>query len=326
LQYNRIYITIIFVLISIITEAQYFNHNNSWKSKRHEYTIGGGVTNYIGDLGGLDKKGTNYTLVDIEFSQFKYGFYGSYRYNISHRHSSSISLFYGKIAGDDALTSEPFRNNRNLSFTNNIIELTWNYEYYIIRPQPGHIYDIQGAKGLASINWDFYVFLGMGAFYHNPKSNGTPLRFKGTEGQGLPGEKPYYNLIAFSFPVGFGGAYHISKSLKIGTEMAYRWTTTDYLDDVSGNYYDNAKIAEFRGAQVAALADPSSGENPSWTKEGTQRGDPKWKDGFLTLLVKVTYMPKKKKGQKNKQKLGGSNKGFAKGKTKKSGSKKWWIY
>jgi hypothetical protein len=297
-------IFILFICIQSNLFAQYFNHTNSWKSQRREYTFAGGVSNYMGDLGGLDRKGTNWFLFDLEVSQFKYGFMGSYRYNLNHRHASNISLFYGKVSGSDQLTGDIYRNNRNLSFTSVIWELSWNYEYYIIRPQPGHIYNIKGAKGLSAIKWDCYVFIGIGGFYYNPKAYGIPLRYMGTEGQGIPGSgKFYYSPIALSFPVGFGGSYYVTKSFKIGTEMAYRFTTTDYLDDVSTNYYDKEIIKQYKGELAAFLSDPSSGANPSWTAKGEQRGDPKYKDGFFSILVKITYIPKNKnKGERTKNK------------------------
>lgn len=281
-------------LTSFVVEAQYFNHTNSWKKRRKEYSIGGGATNYMGDLGGLDRKGTNWFLFDLEISQFKYGFSGSYRYNYSHRHATSMSLFYGKFTGSDQLTGDPYRNYRNLSFTTHLLELSLLYEFFLIRPQPGHIYDLKGARGLKPQKWDFYPFFGIGIFYYEPMVQGKFARYVGTEGQGLPGQRPYYNLVALSFPVGLGGAYHISKSLKIGMDMSYRWTTTDYIDDVSGNYFGKEEMTAARGATAAALSDPSSGENPSWTAAGQQRGNPKFRDGFMSVQLKVTFMPEKK--------------------------------
>ncbi len=85
----------------------------------------------------------------------------------------------------------------------------------------------------------------------------------------------------------------MSRKVKIGTEFGYRFTTTDYLDDVSGNYYSKDKLKQYKGALSAAMSDPSTGANPSWTSEGEQRGNPTYKDGYLSFMVKVTYMPKK---------------------------------
>ena len=290
----------LFISLGTDTFAQFFREQNSWKAYRKEYTIGGGVSNYNGDLGGLNlDKGINFFLFDMELTTFKYGFYGSYRYNLNHRHASSISLFYGKITGDDKLTQNIQRSNRNLNFTSIIWELTWNYEYYLIRQSPGHLYNIKGAKGLRGNKWDMYLFIGVGAFYYNPKADGVPLRYLGTEGQGIPGEKPYYSPVSVAFPVGFGGSYRVAKKWKIGTEFSYRFTTTDYIDDVSGYYYSKTELQQHSGSASVAFSDRSTGANPGWTDEGAIRGDPKYNDGYLSFLIKLTYLPKKRhKGSK----------------------------
>jgi len=303
-----LFILLLFLCFSFDSFSQFFQEANSWKAYRKEYSIGGGVSNYNGDLGGLDlAKGINFFLFDMELTQFKYGFYGSYRYNLNQRNASSISLFYGKITGNDQLTNNVYRNNRNLNFESVIWELTWNYEFYIIRPSPGHLYNIKGAKGLKGNKWDMYLFMGIGAFYYNPKSGGVPLRALGTEGQGIPGERPIYSPVAIAFPVGFGGSCRITKKLKIGTEFSYRFTTTDFIDDVSGNYYSRDKLTQYKGALSSSMSDPSFGTNPGWTKEGQQRGDPKYKDGYLSFLIKVTYLPKRKPKGANMRRSGGKH-------------------
>ena len=287
------YIFVFLFLLPFIAEGQYFNNVNKWKSRRKEYSFGAGFANYIGDLGGLNREGINWFLFDLEFSQFKRSFYGSYRYNFTQHHASTLWLFYGKVTGSDQLTGEQYRNYRNLSFSSIILELAWVYEYFIIRTEPGHIYRIKGARGDKGQRWDWNVFAGVGGFYFNPKAHGVSLRYVGTEGQGLPGERPFYSPVAVSFPIGTGGSYHFSKAWKAGMDISYRFTTTDYLDDVSRDYYDNDKIRQARGATAAFLADPSDGSNPGWTAEGEKRGDPKFRDGFISIMFRVTYMPKK---------------------------------
>ena len=171
----------------------------------------------------------------------------------------------------------------------------------------------------------FRSYFGIGAFYYEPFAQGTALRYIGTEGQGIPGGGSYYNLFALSFPIGGSINYHITKDIKFGIDVSYKWTSTDYLDDVSGNYFDKSKIAEIRGETAAYLSDPSSGKNPSWTSTGEQRGDPKWRDGFMFAIFKVTYMPLKKSNIKSTKKKK-SNKSFVTGKTKGSNKRSWWMY
>jgi len=49
-----------------------------------------------------------------------------------------------------------------------------------------------------------------------------------------------YSPIGISIPLGIGVRYRISRKMDVSFEMAYRFTFTDYLDDVSGDYVDPA--------------------------------------------------------------------------------------
>jgi len=79
----------------------------------------------------------------------------------------------------------------------------------------------------------------------------VPLSPIGTEGQTAQtgdedpdGKYPYrnppaaYKLWQISIPFGVTFDFIINKSWTIGIEGSFRFTLTDYLDDVSGNYWD----------------------------------------------------------------------------------------
>lgn len=252
----------------------------------------------MGDLGGLDRKGVKVFLFDLEFSQFKQSFQCTHRYNISPKGALSQRFFYGNISGSDVLTAQPQRNNRNLSFQSKIFSYSISYEYHILRSRPGHIYNIKGAKGTASNPLGLYIFGGIGGFYFNPKAdyNGTlvELRPLGTEGQGIPGNPPKYSLLSISAPTGIGATLRLPFNLKFGAEFSYYFTLTDYLDDVSGFYFDNDLILEYNGEVAAALADRSDGSNPGWTTTGAIRGNPKNRDAYLGLIFSLTFTFKTK--------------------------------
>jgi hypothetical protein len=60
----------------------------------------------------------------------------------------------------------------------------------------------------------------------------------GTEGQNselYPERKPY-GTMAFCFPLGVGVKYNIAPRVNLTFEIMHRFTTTDYLDDVSTTY------------------------------------------------------------------------------------------
>lgn len=292
---KRVFLLILFsVFLTSAGFSQYFDAQKNWRRYRHELTIAGGVANYMGDLGGLDGPGIKYFIVDLEFSQFKKAFQVGYRYNLSYKTAMSHKFFYGSISGSDALTGNPNRSNRNLSFQSNVYTYNANFEYHFIRSRPGHIYNLKGAKGLNSNPFGLYAFVGVGGFYFNPKAelNGTlyELQPLGTEGQGLPGAPKRYSRFNVNVPVGYGVTFRLPFNLKLGAEFSYHFTFTDYLDDVSGFYYDNSKIREAYGDAAAALADRSPANGPDiWTTAGAIRGNPKNNDAFLNALVTLTY-------------------------------------
>ena len=77
--------------------------------------------------------------------------------------------------------------------------------------------------------------MGFGAKY--------PLRDLRTEGQGTPGDTLFasgatYGPVAMCIPMGIGLKKAFNGNGGIKLEFGFRFTNTDYLDDVSGNYYD----------------------------------------------------------------------------------------
>ena len=64
-----------------------------------------------------------------------------------------------------------------------------------------------------------------------------------------------------------------------------RYTFTDFLDDVSGNYYDNRTLRELRGDIVADLADRSEVLH----EHGTGRGNSTTKDLYSYAGVTLTF-------------------------------------
>ncbi|MBK8226090.1 MAG: hypothetical protein IPK70_02810 [Flavobacteriales bacterium] len=272
--------------------AQYFRQSSYWKTHRTEVEFGFGISNFLGELGGRNQIGSPFVW-DLEFSQTRPAASLAYRYYLARQQALRLRFTYGILAGNDNLTTEPFRQNRNLSFKSDVFELSLVYELHLYREELGHIYDLRGVKGTKSSRVGLYLFGGVGGFYFDPRAqyNNAWVRLKPmrTEGQGLPGGPDEYKNFQVCIPLGFGIRRAFTKNWSGGLELQYTKTFTDYVDDVSTSYYYgpdplDAQDVNIPEDEVAGyLADPSLGLMPGQTARGQQRGDEKDLDAYLFL-------------------------------------------
>jgi hypothetical protein len=303
---------LILITLPILASAQamrgYKSHHSRGgfstgkKKPRREWIIGIGAANFLGELGGANQIGT-FFVKDFEFSQTRTSAAFGMRYKFNKRMAVKGGLYYEIVSGSDKLTKEPYRENRNLSFRSNIFELSAQYELYLTKEQTGHLYKIKNAKGMKNYDMQAYVFVGIGGFYFNPKAEYKgkwyALQPLGTEGQGLAGGPKKYHRVSFCIPYGIGAKYALDKDWSVGLEVGIRKTFTDYIDDVSGVYYDNNKIKEAHGAAAAYLADPSLARYPNdlggsgtglWqSAPGEVRGHSNHNDAYMFINITVGY-------------------------------------
>lgn len=289
------------VLCLTFTTLTTIGQSTHWKYYRHEVSLGVGASNFLGELGGADQIGTD-GLKDLEFSMTRPTIALGYRFKVSPWLANRVNLIYGRLNGDDATTNEVFRFNRNLHFRSPIVELSTQLEWYPFRERSGHLYRFKGVKGQRATHWSPYLFGGIGGFWFNPKAQYTDgnwyaLQPLGTEGQTAGGPNEQYKRIGLVIPMGIGVKYSIDKHWSVGLEFSGRWTFTDYIDDVSTTYYDEAAIIAANGAdgQMAAyFADPSLGtEESGWPVQGIiadqQRGDPTDNDAYMFAILSINY-------------------------------------
>jgi hypothetical protein len=211
-------------------------------------------------------------------SQFAGGIF--YRYNINGRFALRGNLLFATVAGSDAKTNK--NNPRNLSFTSPITELSAIFEINFMELNPAVT---SGKK-----NWfSPYLFGGIAVFNFNPKAEYEGVMYAlqplGTEGQGLPGMPRKYALTSIAIPFGLGFKINFAKRISVGIEWGMRFTFTDYLDDVSTVYFDNALLAELRSPLAAALADRSEIKHVA----GAGRGNPRTKDWYSFAGVSMSF-------------------------------------
>jgi hypothetical protein len=289
-------------LCTLLFTQSYSQHLTFGNEKlKIEAGLNFGPTFFLGDLGGNRGKGTTFVKdVNLELTKMMKGaFITVYPTHwLGLRAAAQITYISGE---DDIINTkgvdELWRKQRNLDFKSNMWEVYGAVEIYptmLLRKYDDYEPRLKP-----------YGFIGVGAFHFNPKGSLTdangdkiwyelhPLR---TEGQGFaeyPDKKPY-SLTQLNIPMGVGIKYALSEKINIGTELLYRKTFTDYIDDVSTsvidpNYFDlylspaNATIARKIHDKTIGIISPGLNRYPP----GTQRGNPKNMDAYFSVVAKV---------------------------------------
>lgn len=239
------------------------------QSGKLSVSLSSGMIDYVGDV--------KYTNGNPDEWGLAYGISSAYSFNS--RWQLNVGLLQGTIQAADG----PGRSRRNLHFKNTLTELSTTLRLNFLREPKLQVYS------QAKSHFTPYLYMGVALLNQNPKAELAgewyELQPLGTEGQYLPGStlKPYSRIQA-SIPVGLGVSFRFRKIL-FGVEMGYRFTFTDYLDDVSTVYPDLAELYETNGdlaVQLSRRADIFS--------SGDKRGNPTSKDAYFFSLLRVGYI------------------------------------
>jgi hypothetical protein len=287
------YIGLLFIMAGFEVNAQY----------RWDFGAYAGVANYLGDIGGAEGERRDF-LFDMKLNRTNRAFGGFARYKISPQFAVNTGFMYGRIRGNDYNSQNPARVARNLSFRNDIYELSTRLEFTIF-------YDSDvGGRGYYNPDFKMFVFLGAGVMYHNPKARyyGDLEEFNDelVELQPLQTEGVDYGLWQFTLPAGVGLFFTHKKVHRFGWEIGWRSTFTDYLDDVSTNYVDPSELPNQLAVEMANRTDEVSLATAAQYAEefgldvpnaasfapGEQRGLVTNNDGYLFTQVSYSYVIK----------------------------------
>ena len=270
--------TLIILLIFIVagkTQAQLYNYEYVQKG---EVGITLGAAHYFGDINTRAALNRPKPALGVFFRK-QFGNYVGMR----------ISAHYAQLGYSDVYSKNDYQKTRNLSFNTNIWELAVQGDFNFFRFMPG--------------NPDYlftpYVTIGAGVFSYDPYAylNGKKefLRPLGTEGQviGYQG-RSQYSTMAFCFPLGVGVKYNISDKINLSFEVAQRFTTTDYLDDVSTTYIGASRFGVLPNGQPSSaglLQDRSYELDPTniLGVEGRQRGFSKQRDQYIFAEIGLSF-------------------------------------
>ena len=188
--------------------------------------------------------------------------------------SAKLNYTFGQISGADSTSSNQQQRLRNLSFKTQLNELSLIGEFNFLKyiPEAGEN------------RYTPFVYLGLGVVDYNPQASYQghiyDLRPLMTEGQ-------RYSKMAVTFPYGIGFKYNFSGKLNLIADIGYRNPSTDYLDDVSGNYPVKSKLPN----DLSRALSDRSGENTGIYigSPGTQRGDLRPKDTYMFVGFSISY-------------------------------------
>lgn len=228
-----------------------------------------GAANYLGDL--QDK--------DYTFDQAHFAGGAGLTYDLTDKFSIRGGVMFSRLSADDKFGRNK---DRNLNFTTNIVEGHLGLLYYITRLQDHALTP--------------YVFGGVALFHINPYTFDTTgkkfyLQPLNTEGQGFTTGVSEYKLTNFAIPFGGGVKLSLSENLNVGLELGFRKTFSDYLDDVSSDYVDQASLFANRGADAADLAfrGDELKNGATYPAAGTARGSAKNKDMYYFTTLTASY-------------------------------------
>lgn len=197
-----------------------------------------------------------------------------------------VAANYAQLGYSDRYSKNETQKRRNLSFNSSIWELSLSGDFNFFKFYPGE----QG------FHYTPYVSLGVGVFSYDPyaylNNEKYFLRPLGTEGQGstvYPERKPYSSM-AMCIPLAVGFKYSITPGTNVFMEVGYRFTNTDYLDDVSTVYAPDAFPTVNGNPSVGSLLQDRSYETgPVIGIKGRQRGNSTQKDAYVIAQVGVSF-------------------------------------
>ncbi len=275
---------------------------------RWDFGVNLGASNYLGELGGQEQTRRDFVF-DLKWNRTQYVIGAFTRYKVSPKLALNVGLNYGRIHGSDYNSKNPARVARNLSFTNDIYELSGRVEITLY-------YDNDvGGRGYYNPDFRIYGFVGAGLMHHNPKATyqGPLSEYNNNEYelQPLKTEGFSYNLWQFTIPAGIGLYFTHKKVHRFGWEIGYRILFTDHLDDVSGTYAypdelggDDLVLAQALSnrtteeslAQAAIYAEEYDMDTPNAGSyaAGEQRGSATYNDGYLFTQFSYSYVLKGK--------------------------------
>lgn len=281
---KKLVFPLLFLLFGFTTQAQY----------GYDYGISLGFSNYLGEIGSNSEEAQGF-LLDTELSQTRLSAGGFFRYNFTERLGAKLNLNYARISGADSLAVAITALARNLSFRTDIFEASVVGEYSFFT------FNDLTRSSRQRVDFKTYIFGGAGIalYYPHAERNGEYFSLRELATEGIENQYDEFTVI---IPAGAGLNFTFNKKIRLGLDMGYRFTFTDYLDDVSTRYADPAQLptveSQFfsnRTARAYESGRVSESELSSgFFRPGSRRGNPETNDGYLIFQFQLSFVVQNK--------------------------------
>ena len=226
-------------------------------------SVGTGVTSYFGELNNPG-----------DFLDTKLNLNFGLQYKIGYRFGVRAEITWYQLSGTDEEADDPGRTTRNLSFVSN------NYEVNVsgiakLFPEGERFYQRQ--------RFNVYAFYGVGFTFFNPRAELDGQKYSLAP---LMTEGVKYSRVTTVLPIGGGIQLTVNPFFNVSLEGGLRKVFTDYLDDVSTEYVNNA---DFSDPIAQSLADRRPELGLPVMAEGSKRGNPDKKDAYFIANIKIEY-------------------------------------
>lgn len=270
---RKIVIIVFAAVISISSRAQDMDSY----VQEGEFGVALGGAHYFGDLN---------TRAALNRPKFAAGVF--FRKQFGNYIGIKVAANYARLGYSDVYSKNEVQQRRNLSFNTNIWEFSVSGDFNFFKFYPG----------ISGFTYTPYVSLGVGVFSYDPfaylNNEKYYLRPLGTEGQGsvaFPDRKPYGSM-GVCIPIAVGFKYNVNEKVNVFAEVGYRFTTSDYIDDVSTTYPGSDVFSPLPSGQPSPamlLSDRSYETGDPIGIKNRQRGNSSQKDAYAIALFGVSF-------------------------------------
>ena len=286
---------------------------DAWGQYSWDVGIAAGTGNYLGDIGGGEQTRRDF-VADLHLSQTKFSGHAFARYRRGGLLAVKAQLGVVRIEDYDNLSTNLARVTRNAHFRNNIYELSLRSEVNLFSRSAITRHTSRTRVGVNS-----YALLGITGFLHSPQARLDRDAADYHYAQGSIGTNPvlldydqWHNLREFGtetdtyrsgsagFPIGLGASFIVNYSFRVGVELIWNLTLTDYLDDVSTTWANPENLSDIglilsnpsspAVAEAAGIADPDAYLNNFRYDDNysSPRGNPDRNDTYGTLQITLS--------------------------------------